>query len=250
MKADLQNPIFNDVHNARKWLEGHLWADGPVCSHCGTVNNATALDTRPGLYQCNESACRKQFTVMTGTLFERSHIPLNKWLMAAFLICASKKGMSAHQLHRMLGISYKSTWFMMHRIREAMREGTFPGALGGADKIVEADETYVGGKEKNKHVGKRKRGNIGGQGKEIAFALVERGGKVRSFHVPAVSAKTLRPILVAQVSRKSILVTDDAGQYRQMGREFATHEVVNHGANEYVRGDAHTNTIEGYFSIL
>ena len=118
MKADLQNPIFNDVHNARKWLEGHLWADGPVCSHCGTANNATAIDTRPGLYQCNESACRKQFTVMTGTLFERSHIPLNKWLMAAFLICASKKGMSAHQMHRMLGISYKSTWFMMHRIRE------------------------------------------------------------------------------------------------------------------------------------
>ena len=217
MKADLQNPIFNDVHNARKWLEGHLWADGPVCSHCGTVNNATALDTRPGLYQCNESACRKQFTVMTGTLFERSHIPLNKWLMAAFLICASKKGMSAHQLHRLLGISYKSTWFMMHRIREAMREGKFPGALGGTDKIVEADESYIGGKEKNKHVGKRKRGNIGGQGKEIAFALVERGGKVRSFHVPAVSAKTLRPILVSQVSRKSILVT---------------------------------NTIEGYFSIL
>ena len=202
MKADLQNPIFNDVHNARKWLEGHLWADGPVCSHCGTVNNATALDTRPGLYQCNESACRKQFTVMTGTLFERSHIPLNKWLMAAFLICASKKGMSAHQLHRMLGISYKSTWFMMHRIREAMREGKFPGALGGTDKIVEADESYI----------------------EIAFALVERGGKVRSFHVPAVSAKTLRPILVSQVSRKSILVTDDAGQYRHMGQEFATHE--------------------------
>lgn len=250
MKAYLQNPIFNDVNKARKWLEGHLWADGPVCSHCGTVNNGTALDTRPGLYQCNESACRKQFTVMTGTLFERSHIPLNKWLMAAFLICASKNGMSARQLHRMLGISYKSTWFMMHRIREAMREGKFPGALGGTDKIVEADETYVGGKEKNKHVSKRKRGNIGGQGKEIAFALVERGGKVRSFHVPEVSAKTLRPILLAQVSRKSILVTDDAGQYRHMGQEFATHEVVNHGANEYVRGDAHTNTIEGYFSIL
>jgi len=250
MKADLQNPIFNDVNTARKWLEGHLWTDGPVCSHCGTVNNGTALDTRPGLYQCNESACRKQFTVMTGTLFERSHIPLNKWLMAAFLICASKNGMSARQLHRMLGISYKSTWFMMHRIREAMREGKFPGPLGGTDKIVEADETYVGGKEKNKHVSKRKRGNIGGQGKEIAFALVERGGKVRSFHVPEVSAKTLRPILVAQVSRKSLLVTDDAGQYRIIGPEFAGHEVVNHGANEYVRGDAHTNTIEGYFSIL
>jgi transposase-like protein len=250
MANELQNKVFHDETKARKWLEGHLWADGPVCSHCGTVNNSTALGTRPGLYQCNESACRKQFTVMTGTLFERSHIPLNKWLMAAFLICASKKGMSAHQLHRMLGISYKSTWFMMHRIREAMRDGKFPGPLGGSDKIVEADESYIGGKEKNKHVGKRKRSNIGGQGKEIAFALVERGGKVRSFHVPEVGAKTLRPILVAQVSRKSILVTDDAGQYRHMGTEFFGHQVVNHGANEYVRGDAHTNTIEGYFSIL
>jgi transposase-like protein len=250
MANELQNKVFHDEHRARKWLEAHLWADGPVCSHCGTVNNATPLETRPGLYQCKESACRKQFTVMTGTLFERSHIPLNKWLMAAFLMCASKKGMSAHQMHRMLCVSYKSTWFMMHRIREAMREGTFPGPLGGTGKTVEADETYVGGKEKNKHVSKRKRGNIGGMGKEIAFALVERGGKVRSFHVPEVSAKTLRPIVVAQVSRKSMLVTDDAGQYRLIGPEFASHEVVNHGANEYVRGDAHTNTIEGYFSIL
>jgi transposase-like protein len=148
MANELQNKVFHDEHKARKWLEGHLWADGPVCSHCRTVNNATALDTRPGVYQCNESACRKQFTVMTGTLFERSHIPLNKWLMAAFLICASKKGMSAHQMHRMLGVSYKSTWFMMHRIREAMREGKFPGPLGGEGKIVEADETHIGGKER------------------------------------------------------------------------------------------------------
>jgi transposase-like protein len=250
MQNELQNKIFHDEHRARKWLEGHLWANGAICSHCGTVNNATALETRPGLYQCNESECRKQFTVMTGTLFERSHIPLNKWLMAAFLICASKKGMSAHQMHRMLGISYKSTWFMMHRIREAMREGKFPGPLGGADRVVEIDETYIGGKEKNKHLGKRKRGNLGGMGKEIAFALVERGGKVRSFHVPEVSGKTLRPIIVAQVNRKSILATDEAGQYLHVGKEFAGHEVINHGANEYVRGNAHTNTIEGYFSIL
>jgi transposase-like protein len=250
MANELSNPVFQDATKARKWLEAHLWADGPVCGYCGTVNNSTPIRTRPGYYQCNERECRKQFTVTVGTLFERSHIPLNKWLMAAFLICASKKGISAHQMHRMLGISYKSTWFMMHRIREAMRDGKFPGSLGGSDKIVEANETHVGGKEKNKHVGKRKRSNIGGQGKEIAFSLVERGGKVRSFHVPEVSAKTLRPILVAQVSRKSILITDDAGQYRHMGTEFFSHEVVNHGANEYVRGDAHTNTIEGYFSIL
>jgi transposase-like protein len=250
MPNELQNKVFQNADKARAWLEYHLWSDGPICSHCGTVNNATAIDGRPGLYQCNESACRKQFTVMTGTLFERSHIPLNKWLLAAFLMCASKKGISTHQLHRMIGVSYKSTWFMTHRIREAMREGKFPGPLGGEGKIVEADETWIGGKEKNKHVGKRKRGNIGGVGKEAAFALVERGGKVRSFHVPEVSGKTLRPILVTQISRKSALMTDEGGQYYHAGKEFARHEKINHSADEYVRGDVHTNTIEGYFSIL
>jgi transposase-like protein len=248
MSNALNNKIFQDAEKAREWLETLLWPEGPVCGHCGVVNRAKALASRPGLYQCN--ACRKQFTVTVGTVFERSHIALNKWLMAAFLMCASNKGMSAHQMHRMLGITYKSAWFMCHRLREAMRPmmGTEP--MGGEGKFVEADETYVGGKEKNKHVGKRKKGNIGGVGKEIAFALVERGGKVRSFHVPEVSAKTLRPILVSQISRKSSLMTDDAGQYRNMGEEFFRHETVNHGANEYVRGDAHTNTIEGYFSIL
>jgi len=250
MANELQNKVFHDETKARKWLEGHLWADGPVCSHCGTVGNATAIEGRPGLYQCNESACRKQFTVMTGTLFERSHIPLNKWLMCAFLMCASKKGMSAHQMHRMLGISYKSTWFMCHRIREAMREGKFPSPMGGEGKIIEADETYIGGKEKNKHVSKRRKSNIGGVGKEIAFALVERGGKARSFHVPAVNGDTLRPILVSQISRKSALMTDEGGQYYHAGKEFDRHETVNHSADEYVRGDAHTNSVEGYFSIL
>src|ERR1700693_2684907 len=150
MANPLNNKIFQDPTKARAWLEALLWADGRFCGYCGTVDASTPLAGRDGYYQCN--SCRKQLTVMVGTVFHRSHIPLNKWLMAAFLLCASKKGMSAHQLHRMLGISYKSTWFMMHRIREAMREGIFPGPLGGADKVVEADETYVGGKEKNKHV--------------------------------------------------------------------------------------------------
>jgi transposase-like protein len=250
MPNELQNRVFHDADKARKWLEGHLWPDGPVCGYCGCVNNATPIATRPGFFQCNARECRKQFTVMVGTLFERSHIPLNKWLMAAFLMCASKKGISTHQLHRMIGVSYKSTWFMTHRLREAMREGKFPGPLGGEGKIVEADETWIGGKEKNKHVGKRKKGNIGGMGKEAAFALVERGGKVRSFHVPEVNGKTLRPILVSQISRKSALMTDEGGQYYHAGKEFARHEKINHSADEYVRGDAHTNTIEGYFSIL
>jgi transposase-like protein len=142
MSDELNNATFQDEAKAREWLEAQLWPDGPICGHCGTLSEATGLSTRPGWYQCN--ACRKQFSVTVGTLFERSHIPLNKWLMAAFLICASKKGMSTHQLHRMLGVSYKSTWFMMHRIREAMREGEFP-PLGGEGKFVEADETFTGG---------------------------------------------------------------------------------------------------------
>jgi len=247
----LTNPIFTNETKAREWLEGHVWPNGPVCPHCG-VSEFTRLEGtahRPGLFQCN--ACRQQFTVTVGTVFERSKIPLGKWLMATFLLVASKKGMSAHQLSRMLGVSYKSTWFMMHRIREAMREGKLPGGpLGGEGKIVEADETYVGGKERNKHRSKRKPENVGGVGKETVFALVERRGRVRSQHVKAVSAKALRPILVSQVDRKSWLMSDDAGQYRILGAEFARYESVNHSIGEYVRGKAHTNTIENYFSIL
>jgi transposase-like protein len=250
MANELQNEVFHNEAKARKWLERHLWADGRVCGYCGTVDNSTPLAGREGFYQCNETSCRKQFTIQVGTLFERSHIPLNKWLMVAFLMACSKKGISTHQLHRMIGVSYKSTWFMTHRLREAMRDGKFPGPLGGKGKIVEADETWIGGKEANKHVGKRNKKNIGGRGKEPAFALVERGGKVRSFHVPEVNGETLRPILVAQVNRKSSLMTDQGGQYFHVGKEFDRHETVNHSADEYVRGDAHTNTIEGYFSIL
>jgi transposase-like protein len=254
MTCDLTDKIFTDETRARVHFEKLRWPDGPVCPHCGTIDEATELKgktTRPGLYKCR--ACQKPFTATMGTLYERSHIPLHKWLLATHLMTASKKGMSAHQLWRMLGFgSYRTAWFMAHRIREGMRplKGEDAGPKGGAGKIIEADETFVGGKEKNKHVGKRDKKKIGGMGKEIAFALVERGGKVRSFHVPSVSSKTLRPILVQQISRKSSLMTDDAGQYRHMGKESARHEVINHGANEYVRGDAHTNTIEGYFSIL
>ena len=198
---------------------------------------------RPGLYQCND--CHGQFSVTVGTLYERSHIPLHKWLLATHLMTASKKGISAHQLHRMLGITYKSAWFMAHRIREGMREIN-PAPMGGAGKVAEADETYIGGKEKNKHKSKRHSG-VGGVGKEIAFSLV---GKVRSHHVPEVTAKTLRPILTAQLDAASTLMTDGEGQYRILGADFARHEAVNHSIEEYVRGDAHTNTIESYFAIL
>jgi transposase-like protein len=171
-------------------------------------------------------------------------------LLAFRLLCSSKKGFSSHQLARTLNVTYKTAWFMSHRIREAMTPLKHSGPLGGEGKVLEADETYVGGKEKNKHVGKRKKGNIGGVGKEVVHALVERGGSVRSHHVTDVSGKTLRPILRAHAHLRSSLMTDEAGQYLHIGKEFARHEVVNHGASEYVRGDAYTNTAESYFAVL
>jgi transposase-like protein len=249
--SDLSNPIFHDADKAREWLEARIWANGRFCPHCGTVGESTLMQGkthRPGLYQCN--ACREPFTVTVGTLYERSHIALNKWLAATHLMMASKKGMSALQMSRMLDISYKSTWFMCHRIRESLREQN-PGLLGGPGKAVEADETYIGGKEKNKHRSKREAGNIGGKGKEAVFSLVERGGKVRSIHMRVqVTGATLRPILKAQVDKASFLYTDAAGQYYHSQDDFAVHATVNHGIGEYVRGDVHSNTIESYFAIL
>jgi transposase-like protein len=248
--VDLTNPIFTDLEAARAHFEAIRWPNGPYCPFCGVTGERVAAlggkSMGPGWYHCKD--CRKKFTAAVGTIYERSHIPLTKWLLATHLMCASKKGMSAHQLGRMLGLPYKTAWFMAHRIREGMRDLN-PTPMGGEGKTVEADETYIGGREKNKHAVKRKKGNIGGTGKEVAFSLVERGGKVRSHHILDVTAATLRPILVAQIDAKSFLMTDDAGQYRHMGEDFA-HQTVNHGIGEYVRGEAHTNTIEGYFSIL
>jgi len=248
--SDLSKPIFHDAEKARKWLETELWPHGPVCPHCGTINEATLMkgeSHRPGLYQCN--ACREPFTVTVGTLYERSHIPLNKWLMATHLMMASKKSVSANQVGRMIGVSKKSAWFMCHRIRESLRE-TNPEMLGGDGEIVELDESFVGGLEKNKHRSKRKHIGTGGSGKESVVALVQRGGRVRSHHMPTVTAKTLLPVLRSQIKEETAIMTDSDHKVAKAGREFGQHQSVNHTIGEYVRGDIHTNTVEGYFSIM
>ena len=242
-------PRYTDPDAAREYLESIRWPRGPICPHCGAVDRMSKLQGkahRAGVYDCGH--CRDQFTVTVGTVFEHSKISLDKWLLAAALMAASKKGISSKQIERMLGVTYKTAWFMTHRLREAMKS---PSGIMGSGGIVEADETYVGGKEKNKHRSKRDRKHIGGVGKQMVFSLVERGGKVRSHHLPSVNADNLRPILNAQLdTTKTKLMTDGEGQYRILAPMFASHESVNHGAGEYVRGNVHTNTVEGYFSIF
>jgi transposase-like protein len=250
-KTDLRNPIYHDEDAARAHLESLLWPQGPVCPRCGVmedrITKLQGKSTRPGVYKCKD--CRKPFSVTVGTVMERTHIPLSKWVLAAHFMAASKKGMSALQLQRMLGTNYETAWFLFHRLREASRV-TDAGPMGGEGQFVEADETVIGGKEKNKQKSRRNKLNIGAVGKQICFTLVERGGRARSFHVANVSGKTLHPIILKNVDTKTALMTDDAGQYRLVGPKFARFETVNHGADEYVRGDAYTNTVEGYFSIL
>jgi transposase-like protein len=249
---NLTDPIFTDAEKAREHLEKTRWPDGPVCPHCGVVDQATYIGgkaARAGCYKCN--ACREQFTATVGTVFERSKVPLNKWLLASFLMASSKKGVSALQIQRSLGVTYKTAWFMMHRLREAMT-GSVTGPLGGANKVVEADETYIGGKEANKHANKRIPGSQGGANKMAVVSLVEREGKIRSFHVANVTAKTLRPIMVKAASRKSALMTDQSKVYPAIGDEFASHGTVNHSIGEYVTkgGFVHTNTVESSFAII
>ncbi len=242
---NITDPIYSDENKAREHLEKLLWPEGPFCPHCGNadVTRITKLEgksTRPGVYKCRE--CEKPFSVTVGTVFESSHVPLNKWLYATHKLNSGKKGTSAHQLHRELGVSYKTAWFMAHRIREAMAPAA-PSPLGGENKIVEVDETEVGGKAKNRRYGPIPK-------KATVLSLVERDGTVRSTRVASVSPKSLRPAIVKAASRKSRLMTDDAVWYKRIGEEFSTHESTEHAKGEYVRGDVHTNTVENYFSIL
>jgi len=251
----LKNPIFNDETAARKWLEKRVWPHGPVCPHCGAADgDVTELEAgthRAGLFQCNQ--CREQFTVTVKTVFERSKIPLTKWLAALFLMTASKKGVSAHQVHRMLGVSYKSTWFMMHRLREAMRQGGLE-PLGGRGKVVEADETYFGRAEEM-HVSPKRKGRPFTKRGHVfnnrpILALVERGGQVRSFHVAVADQATVCNIVRENVDRDSHVHTDESKLYSHGLMEVRRHMRVKHTAGEYVRGDVTTNTVENYFSVF
>lgn len=258
---DLTNEIYTDADKAREHLEAIHWPNGPVCPHCGNIDaeritKMQGKSTRPGVYKCNE--CRKPFSVTVGTVFERSKIPLNKWVLASHLMAASKKGMSAHQLHRMLGVTYKTAWFMAHRIREAMKEDNdTSGPLGGEGKTIEADETYHGRREdgyvsphrKGRPYLKRKKPL-----KRTIVGLVERSGRVRTFHVKHATKDSVRDILVLNADRKSILYTDESNLYPTTGKEYAKHGTVKHSAKEYARreGDTvvHTNTIENVFSVF
>lgn len=261
------DPRYQNEDAAREHLEALHWPEGPFCPHCGSLK-ATRLPAqkgrktkahpegaiRKGVVQCND--CRQQYTVTVGTVFESSKVPLHKWLYVNHVLCSSKKGTSAHQIARNIGVSYKTAWFMMHRIREAMKD-THTGPMGGFGETVEADETYVGGKIKNRSSKQRRNMRASEDNrspfrdKQPVVSLVERGGRVRSFHVANVTGETLRSILVTNVDRGSWLMTDEHGGYRGVGQEFTGHGVVVHSKGEYARqGVFHTNTIEGFFSLL
>ena len=259
----LASPIYSDPEKAREHLEKIQWPNGPICPHCSNSMAGTIAKVegkkhshRAGLYYCN--SCKGTFTVTVGTVFERSKIALNKWVLATHLMAASKKGMSAHQLHRMLGVTYKTAWFMAHRIREAMKEdNSTSGPLGGEGKTVEADETYIGRTDVD-YLSPQRKGQPRLKRKKLpkrtVVGLVERGGKVRTFHIQHATASAVRDILVRNVDRASELHTDSSRLYTRTGEEFASHKTTNHAAGEYARreGDivVHSNTIEGVFSVF
>ena len=252
MQSALSATHFHNEEAAYAFIEARLWPNGPVCPKCGAstehVGRLQGKTTRIGLYKCY--ACREPFTVKVGTVMESSHVPLHMWLQAIYLLCSSKKGLSTRQLQRTFGCGLKTAWFLSHRVREAMADlhMTDTGPLGGEGATVEIDETFVGGEAKNRHLGKRGLGR-GRHDKAPVFALVERSGKVRSFHVPEVNGKNLAEILQKNVQPGTVIYSDEGHTTRYAARGYKRGR-VNHRTHEYVRGDVHTNTVEGTFSIL
>jgi transposase-like protein len=246
---------FHDEAAARAWFEAARWPDGPICPKCGSAKHYATK--KLGRYRCAAPTCRKDFTVMTGTVMERSHAKLTQWAAAFHLAASSKKGFSAHQLHRELGCEYNTAWFLHHRVMEAMRRrGLDLPPLGGDGQVVEADETYFGQQENPEPSHKRKgrpyitkRGG-GPAGKRMVIALVERGGNVRAFHPARADGTSVNAIVRQNIARESRLHTDESRFYIGVGQEFAAHEKVTHSHGEYVRGDVHTNSVEGFFSIF
>jgi transposase-like protein len=243
MKSVLSDNHFHNEEAAYAFVEARVWPNGPVCPHCGGVERISKMggkSTRIGTYKCYQ--CRKPFTVKVGTIFEASHVPMRHWLQAMFLMSSSKKGISSNQLHRTLGCTLKTAWFISHRIREAMRV-TGVGPMGEGGGIVEADETFIGRLE-----GQKKR--RAWSHKNVVLTLVERGGSARSFHVDGVRVADLQAAIKANVSPDARLMTDELQAYKVIGREFASHESVAHSKDEYVRGDVHSNTVEGFYSVF
>jgi transposase-like protein len=252
-KSVLDQPQFRDEEAAFAWVEARVWPNGRVCPKCGSVDNSTKLQgksTRVGVYKCKAKECRKPFTVKVGTIFEDSHIPMTIWLQAMFLIASSKKGISSNQLHRTLGITLKSAWFLSHRIREAMTEtngGVFGGNFGG----VEVDETMLG---QNPEKPVKEGGQFGQWNMNRVMTLIDRDtGRARSIVMTEFNSQEVKTILDANLSKEAYLLTDEAHAYSPVGKEYTFHGTTNHGAGEYVRADApwvHTNTVEGYFSVF
>ena len=245
MASSLSAPHLHDEAAAFAYVEARVWPEGPNCPHCGGVERISKMQgkaTRQGLYKCYQ--CRKQFTVRVGTIFEASHVPLHIWLQAMYLVAGSKKGISSNQLHRTLGVTLKTAWFIAHRIREAMRNGGL-SFIGGGGKTVEADETYIGQK---KDVPMRRSGF--GHKMRVVSLVCRDTGEARSIDANGLEPNQVANIVRANVDRESRLITDEARHYWKVGQEFAAHERVMHGAGQYARGDVYTNTIEGYFSIF
>ena len=244
-------PHFSDESKAIEFVESLMWPDGPVCPHCGGMEKAYKIKpnpdkrVRPGLWKCGH--CRQQFTVKIGTIFEGSHIPMTKWLIAIYMMCSSKKGISANQIKRSLGLSYKSAWHLCHRVRLAMTQDPLVSKLGAGGGVVEVDETYIGGKISNNR--RKPYQGRGTKSKIAVMTLIERGGNVRTIKIPNTKKGTLQAVTIPNVDGTAHIITDEHAGYKGLSKHFASHEVINH-SKTYVRGVIHTNFAESYHSLL